>query len=156
AACDQKRYIAPPIVTIDDEACEDVVVFSPNFLMCKVPESKTGTGDRNILIKSSDGLTTYASIQNGYTYVDNSSFYISSISSIIGGAGKVITFTGNKLSEITEVKAGNKVWTIQSKTSTTCVCKLPDDLGGLKGEVDITIALSGGDSYRFARMFEYN
>jgi hypothetical protein len=154
AELDQKRYLAPPMVKIGNKECSEVVVLSPNLLMCKVPPSEgNASGLQDVVVTGSNG-ETITSVPNGYTYVDNSSFYISNISSIIGGAGKVITFTGNKLDEITEVKAGGKVWTIQSKTPTTCICKLPDDLGGLTGEVDIMITVNGTE-YRFARMFEY-
>ncbi|MDR2086986.1 MAG: hypothetical protein LBP72_07390 [Dysgonamonadaceae bacterium] len=41
AKLDQKRYLTPPSVTIDGKDCTDVVVLSPHFLMCKVPEGSS-------------------------------------------------------------------------------------------------------------------
>jgi hypothetical protein len=40
AELDQKRYLSPPVVTIDDKPCTEVVVLSDHFLMCKVPPGK--------------------------------------------------------------------------------------------------------------------
>jgi hypothetical protein len=122
--------------------------------MCKVPPSAgDATGAKDLLVKSSDGTKTYTDVPQGYTYVDNSSFYISSIDPIIGVGGDELTLTGNKMDEISEIKVGDGVCAITSQPPGMCKCTIPTN--PKKGDVDITITINNTDTYRFARMFEY-
>jgi hypothetical protein len=77
AELDQKRYLTPPSVTIDDKPCTEVVVLSPHFLMCRVPTGLTGTGDKEVKL---NGVA-----YTNYKCVDpDNDFYISNISPIVG------------------------------------------------------------------------
>jgi hypothetical protein len=145
AELDQKRYLTPPTVTIGGAPCTEVVVLSPHFLMCKVPASVT-TGAKNVVI---NGNITYP---EAYTYVSTDDFFVSSISPIIGSDGDVLTLTGNRLDEITELKVGDiPCDPSEPPTSGEYKCEIP---AGQTGEVDITITV-GGEIYRFAKVFEY-
>jgi hypothetical protein len=151
AALDQKRYLAPPTVTIGGKACTEVIVLSKNILMCRVPEGDA-TGD-NI------GVTLNGEAYSQYKYVHpDDDFYISSISPIAGPANNPATLTleGNLLNTITGVEIDG----------TPCPYITPqggEDESKIRrytlpahtaGEVDI-IVTTGTTSYRFAKVFEY-
>jgi hypothetical protein len=147
AALDQIRYLTPPTVTIDGKDCEEVVVLSPHFLMCKVPVG-TSTGTKEVKLNG----VPYTE----YEYVDPvDDFYVSGISPIIGDADDILTLTGNKLNEISEVRMGGELCNGSGiPTSTTYECIIP--VRSLEtNEVDITIKLNNNKSYRFAKVFEY-
>jgi hypothetical protein len=143
AALDQIRYLAPPSVAIDGKPCTEVIVFSPNFLMCKVPAG-SAKGKKDVEI---NGVT----FNDAYEYVEANAFYIHSISPMIGSAGQILTLTGNKLDEITEIKAGAQSCTITNQSANSCACTLPSHPSG---EVDITIATIS-TTYWLSRAFEY-
>jgi hypothetical protein len=144
AALDQKRYLTPPTVTIDGANCTEVIVLSPNFLMCKVPQG-TATGNKEVEVND----VSYGQV---YEYVDPSTdFYIHSILPIIGSASQTLTLTGNRLDEIIEMRAGDVPCTSLSANSTTATCILP---ANPPGETDITIT-THSETYRFAKVFEY-
>jgi hypothetical protein len=146
AGLDQKRYLAPPTVTIDGKLCTEVVVLSDHFLMCKVPPGTTGTGQKNVVV---DGIA----YSGAYKYVDpDIDFYINSISPIIGSATQELTLTGKRLDEIDTVMAGGVLCSPVSQSPTEYKCILPSNP---PGEVDITIKLNDDTVYRFARVFEY-
>jgi hypothetical protein len=147
AELDQVRYLSPPEVTIGGKKCTEVVVLSPNHLMCKVP-----SGDATC---PADVTVNGKSYGNVYEYVNPASaFYVSGISPIIGSGGTILTLTGNKLDKIARVEANGKVCQVSgTPNSTTYKCTLPDNP---KGETDITITLSDNTVYRFAKVFEYN
>jgi hypothetical protein len=157
ALLDQKRYLTPPTVTIDDVPCTEVVVLSSHFLMCKVPStSPTNTGNKNV--KITVGNNPPLTLNGAYEYVNAASaFYISNISRIIGKAGDPLTLTGNKFEDIVEVKVGNvpcsspSINTSGAAGTDTCTFNLP---ANPPGEVDITIRTSS-KTYRFAKVFEY-
>jgi hypothetical protein len=149
AALDQIRFLTPPTVTIGDKNCEEVVVLSPHFLMCKVPPG-TSTGTQEVKLNGA--------YYTEYKYVDPvSSFYVSGISPIIGVAGATLTLTGNKLNEISEVRMGGVLCNVSgTPTSTTYECIIPVRSLGTN-EVDITITLKDNNTiYRFAKVFEYH
>jgi hypothetical protein len=148
AELDQKRYLTPPTVTIGGDSCTEVVVLSPHFLMCRVPEGTT-KGDNQVKLNGMD--------YTNYKYVDpDDDFYISSISPIVGSfaGGTVLTLEGNKLETITKVEVGGisydtpDVLTFGKKYKYTLA---PHSAG----EVDIVITTTGGETYRFAKVFEY-
>jgi hypothetical protein len=148
AGLDQIRYLTPPAVTIGGAACEEVVVLSPHFLMCKVPEgSSEGLQDVEV-----NGVT----YSGAYRYVHSTNdFYVSKISPIIGSAGDPLMLEGNRLDEISEIRVDGKVCTPSgTATSTEYECIIPENLPGA-GEVDITVKLNDDTVYRFARVFEY-
>jgi hypothetical protein len=151
AALDQIRYLDPPKVTIDDNECTEVVVLSPNFLMCTVPPGTEGL--KNIKVESKGATATY---DGAYRYVHSTNdFYVSNLSSIVGIAdtpGQTLTLTGNKLGEITKVEVGGVECTIDSANLTTCTFTLPSLPAG---EVDIVLTVNGSTIYRFAKIFEY-
>jgi hypothetical protein len=147
AALDQIRYLNPPTVTIDDRECTEVVVLSPHFLMCRVPAGLTGTGDRQVKLNGKN--------YTNYTYVDSvAGFYISSISPIVGPlTGTTLTLKGNRLDEIDKVEVDGMLCTLTSKSSGEYKCTLP--AVNSAGEVDIVITTTGEETYRFAKVFEY-
>jgi hypothetical protein len=157
AALDQIRYLAPPTVTIGEAECEEVVVLSPHFLMCKVPPGNIGATDIKIKVndKGTEKTINYA---GAYEYVNpTGNFYISKISPIasVAEGGGTLTLTGNLLSRINEVKIGNVTCTVTSQTEDTYTCSIPPNPAG---ETDITITVDTGEStkvYRFAKVFEY-
>ncbi|MDR1437272.1 MAG: IPT/TIG domain-containing protein, partial [Candidatus Symbiothrix sp.] len=145
AALDQKRYLSPPTVTIGGKACTEVIVLSKNILMCRVPEGTT-KGDNQVKLNGA----AYAS----YKYVDpDDDFYISSISPITGPlTGATLTLKGNKLDEIDSIEVdGIPCQPPTVKISGEYKCVLPAHAAG---EVDIVIT-TGGETYRFAKVFEY-
>jgi hypothetical protein len=147
AALDQKRYVTPPEVTIDDKPCTEVVVLSSHFLMCRVPEGSS-TGNKVVKLNG----TPYSQ----YRYVDpDNDFYISSISPITGSAanGETLTFEGNLLSTITGVDVDGTPCSLISDPSEDNVKQytLPPHAAG---EVDIVVT-TNTTSYRFAKVFEY-
>jgi hypothetical protein len=152
---DQRRYIAPPTVTIDDIQCPEVVVLSPHFLMCKVPAGTIGAKDIKIKVndKGTEKTINYA---GAYEYVDSgTAFYISEIFPIVSpAAGEgTLTLTGNLLGTISEVMIGDAVCSSAiTQANDTYECPIP---AHLPGEVDIMIKLNGGMVYRFAKVFEY-
>jgi hypothetical protein len=146
AGLDQIRYLAPPTVSIDGNPCSEVVVLSPNFLICKVPPGTLGV--KNVTINNTTTLN------NAYEYVhDTDAFHIISIRPFVGHAGEELTLRGNKLDEIKEIRVGGAacIIDIPSQTSDFCKCTLPDNPNG---EVDITIVTDTA-TYRFAKTFEY-
>jgi hypothetical protein len=152
AALDQKRYLTPPTVTIGGNACEEVVVLSPHFLMCKVPAGTLGL--QNVTVVSDGVTTTY---NGAYRYVDNSAFYINTISPIVGTAnqtGQTLTLTGNKLEDIATVEVDGDECTYDS-TDSDGAYKYTLPVKVVAGETDIMITLIGGEVYRFAKVFEY-
>jgi hypothetical protein len=66
AALDQKRYLAPPVVTIGDNPCTNVTVLSPRCLTCQVPEGTQGTV--NVKVFQSDGTTEILTYEDVFTY----------------------------------------------------------------------------------------
>jgi hypothetical protein len=147
ARLDQIRYLTPPEVKIDNVACTEVVVLSPHFLMCRVPASPLGsTGAKDVYVNG----VTYS---GAYTYVGTSDFYVSSITPILGSAEDELTLTGNRLDEISELKVGDIPCSpSEPPSSGEYKCLIPDDQ---TGEVGITITTTGGQIYRFAKVFEY-
>jgi hypothetical protein len=161
ALLDQARYLDPPTVTIDGVPCTEVVVLSEHFLMCKVPASTSGTGNRDVEIKVGSNPTL--TLDGAYKYVNAANdFYISNISRIIGTAGDPLTLTGNLFEHILEVKVGNVVCPKSNLTisttgadgTDTCTFNLP---ANSPGETDITITMDDAEAttYRFAKIFEY-
>jgi hypothetical protein len=149
ALLDQKRYLSPPTVTIDNKNCTEVVVLSPHFLMCKVPPGNI-LGPKEVRVNG-------VSYGNVYEYVHPSNdFYISGISSIIDSAGNPLTLTGNNLDWITEVKLGGASCDDFVTTPTSCTFTIPPLSPGALKEVDITITINNTHTYRFAKMFEYD
>jgi hypothetical protein len=150
AALDQKRYLAPPTVTVGGTPCTDVVVLSSHFLMCTVPPGTAGTKN-NVVVVSNGKTYTY---NNAYGYVGSSDFYVDKIEPIIGKANDVLTLTGNRLDDIDDLKVGGISRSPSTPpTSGSYQCTLPS---GPTGEVDITITLkNNGGTYRFAKVFEY-
>jgi hypothetical protein len=148
---DKRRFTAPPRVKIGDNFSPEVVVLSPHFLMCKVPQSTSGLGPVDVEIISDGASST---LDDAYKYVDaTSAFYVSSISPIIGSAGEKLKLTGNGFGDITKIEAGGIECPINSstRTSTFCECTLP---ANPPGEVDIMI-ITSSKPYRFAKVFEY-
>jgi hypothetical protein len=147
AALDQIRYLLPPTVTIDNKNCTEVVVLSPHFLMCKVPDGNS-LGTKEVKVNG----VSYGKV---YEYVDPvSDFYVSGISPIVGPANignRTLTLTGNLLKTITEVKVDNIVCTNLVTDNSTATCILPSHPAG---EVDITIT-ADSETYRFVKVFEY-
>ncbi|MDR2087510.1 MAG: IPT/TIG domain-containing protein, partial [Dysgonamonadaceae bacterium] len=147
ADLDQNRYLSPPKVTIGGKNCTEVVVLSPHFLMCKVPEGSS-IGKKEVKVNGA----SYGAV---YEYVDpNNDFYISGISPIVGPANtgnRTLTLSGNLLKTITEVKVDNIVCTNLVTNNSTATCILPPHPAG---EVDITIT-AGSETYRFVKVFEY-
>jgi hypothetical protein len=145
AALDQIRYLKPPSVTIGGKPCTEVVVLSPHFLMCRVPKGTT-KGDNQVKLNGMD--------YTNYKYVDpDDDFYISSISPITGPvAGTVLTLKGNRLDEIDSIEVdGIPCQPPTTKISGEYKCTLP---AHAPSEVDIVIT-TGGETYRFAKVFEY-
>jgi hypothetical protein len=147
---DKIRYLDPPVVTIGDTPCTDVAVLSSNFLICKVPPGVIGS--KTVSVKSQDGLTTYANINDGYTYVGDNDFYIGNISPTTGSDGELLTLSGNKLDEIEGIKVGTGICERQSQNNASYQCTLPPNS---PGEVDIMITVKDGTIYRFAKVFLY-
>jgi hypothetical protein len=147
SSLDSIRYLNPPSVTVGGNACTEVVVLSPKTLICKVPVGTEGVVD--VVIDN-------VSLPGVYQYVDaTSAFYVSSITPIIGpAAGTTLTLTGNKLNEISEIKAGDAVCTnlAVSGDQKSCTVTLP---AHPEGEVDIIVITTDGKRYRFAKIFEY-
>jgi hypothetical protein len=149
AALDQIRYLNPPKVTIGGNECTEVVVLSSNFLMCKVPPGDD-TGLKDVKVESKGVTSTY---NGAYEYVPGTAFYIDLISPILGSAGETLTLTGNNLDTITELEVGGNVCpSPTTQTSIKYECELP---ALAAGEVDIKITTTGGKTYRFAKVFEY-
>jgi hypothetical protein len=147
AVLDQKRYLAPPTVTIGGNLCTEVVVLSPHILMCKVPAgSSEGTKDVEV-----NGVT----YSGAYKYVPVNKFYVSNISPIIGGIETILRLKGNEMTEINEVLLDGKTCTLVSRDAGEYKCSLPSDLSSAGGEMDITIKLNDDTVYRFAKVFEY-
>ncbi|MDR1120725.1 MAG: IPT/TIG domain-containing protein, partial [Dysgonamonadaceae bacterium] len=158
AALDQIRYLAPPTVTIGEAECEEVVVLSPHFLMCKVPAGSIGATDIEIKVKDK-GTEKTINYAGAYEYVDPvGNFYISEISPIVSPVegGGTLTLKGNLLSTINEVSIGNVVCSnVTIQGDDTYTCSIPANPAG---EVDITITVGTGENakiYRFAKVFEY-
>ncbi|MDR1591802.1 MAG: LamG domain-containing protein [Prevotellaceae bacterium] len=58
AALDQKRYLAPPTVTIGgDKQCTNVTVLSPRVITCLAPPSGGTTGKATIVVEKATGET---------------------------------------------------------------------------------------------------
>ncbi|MDR1591958.1 MAG: hypothetical protein LBS16_03630, partial [Prevotellaceae bacterium] len=53
-ALDQKRYLAPPTVTIDGSPCTNVTVLSPRIITCLAPPSGT-TGPATVIVDKAEG-----------------------------------------------------------------------------------------------------
>jgi hypothetical protein len=144
---DKRRFTSPPTVMFGTEASPEVIVLSPNFLMCKVPAS-TGAGQKDVVING-------VPYSKAYEYVAPSDFHISGISPIIGPAtGATVTFTGNKLDEIDRIEVENADCPFSLNGSKTeCYVILPahDE----PGEVDIVITTKSSQKYRLAKVFEY-
>jgi hypothetical protein len=150
AALDQIRYLNPPTVKIGNNECTEVVVLSPHFLMCKVPAGTLGL--QNVTVVSDGVTTTY---NGAYNYVNNSAFYINTISPIVGTAnqtGQILTLTGNKLEDIATVEVDGTACTFDSIDGGAYKYILPAKPAG---ETDIMITLKNSEIYRFAKVFEY-
>jgi hypothetical protein len=101
---DKRRFTSPPTVMFGAKASPEVIVFSPSFLICKVPDGLEGTVDVKI------AEDTYP---DAYKYVDATEFHISSVKPIIGPATSetLVTLTGNNLDAITEIRVDNDSYT---------------------------------------------
>jgi hypothetical protein len=63
---DHKRYLAPPVVTIDNIPCTNVTVLSPRCLTCQVPPGTQGTVD--VKVFQSNGTTEILTYEDVFTY----------------------------------------------------------------------------------------
>ncbi|MDR1591745.1 MAG: IPT/TIG domain-containing protein, partial [Prevotellaceae bacterium] len=52
AALDQKRYLAPPTVTINNNPCTNVTVLSPRIITCLAPPGTVGKA--TVVVKKAD------------------------------------------------------------------------------------------------------
>ncbi|MDR1682282.1 MAG: IPT/TIG domain-containing protein [Candidatus Symbiothrix sp.] len=65
---DHKRYLAPPVVTIDDIPCTNVTVLSPRCLTCQVPAGTPGEVEVKVFPSDSDTpILTYDDGEFTYT-----------------------------------------------------------------------------------------
>jgi hypothetical protein len=153
---DKRRFTAPPRVKIGGNLSPEVVVLSPHFLMCKVPQSTIGADFADIEVINADGTSSF--LEDAYEYVNaTSAFYISSISPIIGDANTAeqsLTLTGNNLDKIDDINVGGQPCTDLDVTpdGKTLTCTLPSIDAG---EVDIILTMDNATIYRFAKVFEY-
>jgi hypothetical protein len=149
AVLDKKRYLAPPTVSIDGKNCSEVVVLSPHILMCRVPVG-SAIGLKDVTVATTDGTVTY---NDAYKYVDSQNdFYVSSFLPIIGSGGETLRLKGNRLTDISEIRVGDKECENLVTSPTECTCVLPFNS---PGERDITIT-TDSEIYRFAKVFEYD
>jgi hypothetical protein len=86
SSLDQKRYLSPPVVKIGNKSCDEVIVLSEHFLICKAPSGSIGPADVEV-----NGFT----YTDAYEYVDNNSFYITEFSPILSpvAGGGLLTLT---------------------------------------------------------------
>jgi hypothetical protein len=99
SAVDQKRFLAPPTVTIGGKSCTNVAVVSATQLQCTAPAGSAG----NAVVTVTPSGGSAIEVNGGYTYVDNSSSYITGFyPPILPSFGDVIlTATGNNLTSAT-------------------------------------------------------
>jgi hypothetical protein len=160
---DYRRFIETPTVKIGTGICTNVVLTSSTQLQCTAP---SGTAGENVAVSVTHGGIT-KTINSAYTYVANSSFYVTDINPTIGPTfgGTPMTFTGNNFgdnaSNIVSVTIGGQpcvkrdgYFIAHSNTKYTCSVPILST-GGHKNVVATVQQGSITTSYTFINAYEY-
>jgi hypothetical protein len=120
---DQQRFLSPPVVSVGGANCTDVVVLSKTQMTCKVPGSAS-LGKKDISV-SFGSLTK--TISQGFEYVSDTAFYITSVSPTIGPkfGGQTIALFGNQLNTVNSVTIGGQICAVTEKLATKLSCTTP-------------------------------
>jgi hypothetical protein len=151
ANLDQKRFLAPPVVTIGDETCTDVVVLSTTQLQCTAPAYAEGSVA--VSVKSGDKTDTSLT----YTYVGTDVMTVIKVEPNVGPSfgGTWIKVSGNNL-DVDSITVAEKPCAIKETDpdGSFVKCEIPAVSIDENEFVDVIVTF-GEKTYKLEKSFEY-
>jgi hypothetical protein len=151
---DQKRFISPPVVTLDTESCANVVVLSTTQLQCTAPAHAEGS----VAVSITSGDKTDTSLT--YTYVNADAMTVNKVEPNVGPSfgGTWIKVSGANFGDdavnVDSVTVAGETCVIKERSTDYVKCEIPEVDIDESTLVDVVVT-SGDKTYKLEKSFEY-